>query len=110
MPLIPISALARLCRAHRGGITVLHHHEREEPLIGVYDRHVSDSISELIGAGRYAVQALKDLIPWTCFDYPGPEELLINCNTPEDFALAKRLTAGSPGRCLSKSPTVNVPL
>ena len=92
VPLIPVSVLAQLCRAHRGGGTVLRHHEREEPLIGVYDQCVFDAISGLIKAGRYAVRALKDLILWNCFDYPGSEELLINCNTPEDFAAAKRLT------------------
>ena len=91
VPLIQPTTLAQLCHAHRSGVTVLRHHEQEEPLIGVYDRYVSDSISGLIEAGRYAVRALKDLIPWNCFDYLGPEELLINCNTPKDFAAAKRL-------------------
>ena len=93
VPLIPVSTLAQLCRAHKGGITILRHHKREEPLIGVYDRCVSDSISELIRSGRYAVRALKDSIPWNCFDYSGPRELLINCNTLEDFAVAKNLWA-----------------
>lgn len=91
VPLIQSATLTQLCRTHKGGITVLRHHEREEPLIGVYDQYIFDSISGLIEAGRYAVRALKDLIPWNCFDYLGPEELLINCNTPEDFAVAKRL-------------------
>ena len=95
VPLIPVSALAQLCRAHEGGITVLRHGDLEEPLIGVYDRCVSGAISELINAGRYAVRALKDLIPWNCFDYFGPEELLINCNTPEEFAAAKKLAYAS---------------
>ena len=91
VPLIQSETLAQLCRMHRGGITVLRHHGREEPLIGVYDRCVSDAISRLVGIGRYAVRALKDLISWNCFDYLGSEELLINCNTPEDFSAAKRL-------------------
>lgn len=89
VPLIPVSTLAQLCRAHRGGITVLRHYERDEPLIGVYDRCVSDLISELIRSGRYAVRALKESILWNQFDYSGPEEFLINCNTPRDFAIIK---------------------
>ena len=100
VPLIPSETLARLCRTHGDGVTVLRHHGREEPLIGVYDRCVSVSISELIGAGRYAVRSLTDLVPWNCFDYLGPEELLVNCNTPEDFAAAKRLTDARAGLTL----------
>ena len=90
-PLIPAAALAQLCRSHRGGVTVLRHGEREEPLLGVYDRRVADSISALIADGKYAVRALKDTVRWSCFDYSGPEELLMNCNTPEDFAAAKKI-------------------
>ena len=90
-PLIPAAALAHLCRSHRAGVTVLRHGEREEPLLGVYDRCVADSVSALIGAGKYAVRALKDTVCWSCFDYLGPEELLMNCNTPEDFTAAEKI-------------------
>ena len=90
-PLIPAAALSHLCRAHRGGVTVLRHGEREEPLLGVYDRCAAGPISALIDAGTYAVRALKDTVCWNCFDYLGPEELLMNCNTPEDFTAAKEL-------------------
>ena len=93
-PLIPAAALARLCRSHRVGVTVLRHGEREEPLLGVYDRCAADSISALIDAGKYAVRALKDTVCWSCFDYLGPEELLMNCNTPEEFAAAKEIAEG----------------
>ena len=91
VPLVPAGALAQLCRAHNGGVTVLRHGGLEEPLIGVYDRAVAEVIAALLEAGRGAVRALRDKVSWTCFDYSGPEELLINCNTPEDFAEAKRL-------------------
>ena len=90
-PLVPAAALAHLCRSHRGGVTVLRRAEREEPLLGVYDRCAAGPASALIGAGKYAVRALKDTVRWSCFDYSGPEELLMNCNTPEDFAAAKEL-------------------
>ena len=92
VPLIPVSALAQLCRTHRGGITVLRHGDLEEPLIGVYDRAVAEDIAALLEVGKGAVRALRETVRWNGFDYLGPEELLINCNTPEDFAAAKRLT------------------
>ena len=90
-PLIPAAALSHLCRSHREGVTVLRHREWEEPLLGVYDRCAADPISALISAGRYAVRTLKDTVCWNCFDYPGPEELLMNCNTPEDFTAVKEI-------------------
>ena len=90
-PLIPISTLFHLCRAHKNNVTVLRHGEWEEPLLGIYDCHVSDSISTLIENGTYAVRSLRDIVSWGYFDYLGPEELLINCNTPEDFDTTKRL-------------------
>ena len=91
VPLVPVWALARLCRAHSGGVTVLRHGALEEPLIGVYDRAAAADIAALLEVGRGAVRALRERVIWRCFDYPGPEELLVNCNTPEDFAAAKRL-------------------
>ena len=93
VPLVPSNALAQLCRAHGGGVTVLRHGDWEEPLIGVYDRAVAADIAALLETGRGAVRALRQTVLWRCFDYPGPEELLINCNTPEDFAAAKKLAS-----------------
>ena len=93
-PLIPVSVLAQLCRAHSGGVTVLRHSGREEPLLGVYDRCAADAIAALIESGRYAVRALRDTVPWNYFDYCGPEELLMNCNTPEEFEAVRRALAG----------------
>ena len=90
VPLVPVSTLAQLCRAHRGGVTVLRHGDLEEPLIGVYDRAAAKDIAALLEAGRGAVRALQGTVPWNCFDYSGPEEFLINCNTPEDFAAAEQ--------------------
>lgn len=108
VPLIPVGVLSQLCRAHRGGVTVLCRHGREEPLIGVYDRAAAVDAAALLEAGKGAVRALKDKVSWTCFDYAGPEELLINCNTPEDFAAAKGLMkayhAGHGSRRGGESP------
>lgn len=89
--LIPAAALAHLRQSHAGGVTVLRHGEWEEPLIGVYDRAVAERIAALLGRGERSVRALKGAVRWQAFDYRGPEELLANCNTPEEFAAAERL-------------------
>lgn len=94
-PLVPVSALARLCGAHREGVTVLCCGGREEPLIAVYDRSAAVPIQAMLERGEYAVRTLKNAVPWGRFDYPGPEELLINCNRPEDFAAAEKLTGSA---------------
>ena len=92
-PLIPAVAFEQLCQAHTGGVTVLRHSGKEEPLLGVYDRCIADAIAALIESGRYAVRNLREVVPWHCFDYSRPEELLMNCNTPEEFEAVKRLIA-----------------
>lgn len=96
VPLVPISALAHLCRAHQGGITVLCHGEREEPLIAVYDCDAAVPMQAMLERREYAVRGLKDTVPWNRFHYLGPEELLINCNRPEDFAVAQALHSAYP--------------
>lgn len=90
-PLVPAVALTHLCQTHGGGVTVLRHGGQEEPLLGVYDCRVAESISALIEDGRYAVRALRDVVPWSDFDYLGPEEQLMNCNTPKEFEAVKGL-------------------
>lgn len=95
--LIPAAALAHLCQSHTGGVTVLRHGEWEEPLIGLYDRAVAPQVAALLDKGERSVRALKGAVRWRSFDYRGPEELLANCNTPEEFAAAERLTKAYAG-------------
>lgn len=90
-PLVPAAGLAHLCQVHSGGVTALRHSGGEEPLLGVYDCRVADSIPALIESGKCAVRVLREVVPWSYFDYLGPEELLMNCNTPEEFEAVKRL-------------------
>ncbi len=86
VPLVPLSVLNHLCRAHtEGGVTVLRHGDKQEPLIGVYDSNLSDAIAGLIAEKSASVRALAQIVPWTYWDYLGPEELLLNCNAPEEF-------------------------
>lgn len=97
MPLIPCSVLAKLCKAHIGGVTVLRHNKKQEPLIGVYDRSIAEKIPQLIKEGGAPVRALASVSAWNCFDYYGPEELLQNCNTMQDYQktidVARKLNA-----------------
>ena len=86
VPLIPLSTLAQLCRAHTQGITVLCHESGEEPLIGVYDSFVADAILPLIQQESAPVRKLRQSVQWNTFFYMGPQEYLMNCNTPQEFA------------------------
>lgn len=90
-PLVPAAVLAHLCQAHGGGVTVLRCGGQEEPLLGVYDCRAAGAISALIEDGGYAVRGLREVVPWSDFDYLGPEDLLMNCNTPEEFEAVKSL-------------------
>lgn len=89
IPLVPVSTLFQLCRAHHSGVTILRHGKMREPLIGVYDCVLAGAIESLIAEKGMPVQALEKVTQWSYFDYFGPEEYLINCNTPEDFLRAK---------------------
>ncbi len=84
-PLVPASILARLCQTHTGGITVLRCGEKQEPLVGVYDRALAPTMSDLIAEGGKPVRALSGCVKWNMLDYLGPEVFLKNCNTPADF-------------------------
>lgn len=103
VPLVPADVLGQLCRAHGGGVTILRHGDLEEPLIGVYDRAVAGNIAALLSGGKRAVRALRDSVCWNCFDYCGPEALLMNCNTPEDFAAVMGLADTDAGHQLPAS-------
>ncbi len=93
VPLVPAAALSHLCQAHRTGITMLCHGERQEPLIAVYDSSIAAPIRAMLEQEEYTVRRLKKVVNWNCFPYIGPEELLINCNRPEDFNSMKNLQA-----------------
>lgn len=91
VPMVPLSALSQLCRAHDSGATVLCHKGAVEPLIGIYDKNLSEAIEGLIQKGSAPVRALKDLTSWNTWEYLGPDALLHNCNTPQDFSYVSEL-------------------
>lgn len=85
-PLLPTACLAHLCRAHDEGVTALRHGGKTEPLIAVYDSTLSQVIQPMIEAESAPVRQLESKARWRFFDCAGPEELFLNCNTPEDYA------------------------
>lgn len=92
-PLVLPETLSELCSAHKSGVTILCHPGGEEPLIGVYDRKVVPMLEKMVLQNVYAIRALEQYIPIQRWVYSGPEELLCNCNTLEEFALAGQILA-----------------
>ena len=90
-PLVPVNALAQLCRSCKDGVTVLRRGEKEEPLIGVYASSLAAKIYPLIQNGGAPVRSLRTVGGWDFFDYLGPAEYLRNCNTPENFQAVEGL-------------------
>lgn len=89
VPLIPVQTLARLIEAHRSGITVLRHGEKREPLMAVYDASLAPAAEEILMSEKTAMRKLLDMAELTEYIYEGDELLLLNCNTPEQFAEIK---------------------
>ena len=85
-PLIPEQTLELLIQAHQGGITLLQNGEKPEPLIGVYDRNIADKILPILLNGSTAVRRLLDQVGYRTVPYTGSPDLMINCNTQEEFA------------------------
>lgn len=91
MPLVPASVLEQLVRVHlsRGtDVTLLSHDGYTEPLLGVYRSSLWKKAGSLLSEGKGSVRALLETVRTGALEYTGPEELLINCNTEEDYARA----------------------
>ncbi len=92
MPLLPEAALEALVRRHLssgGEVTVLSVEGRLQPLAGVYEAALAPRIEALIREGGRPVRALLDQVQVNAVAYEGPEEGLLNCNTPEEFERLK---------------------
>lgn len=86
VPLVPAAMLNHLCRMHRAGITVLSHHGRSEPLVGVYDQNLSEVIGSLTARQGVPVRQPAKPADWNALPYLGPPEYLRSCNTPQDYS------------------------
>ncbi len=86
VPLIPAEALNSLIAVHTGGITVLEHGGRMEPLMAVYDCSLAEEAEHILLSEHRAISGLFDAVPPRCCPYQMDEQLLSGCNTPEEFA------------------------
>ena len=90
VPLIPAETLRSLLRAHDGGVTLLTVGEKCEPLIAVYDRSVLPEAEAVLRSENRAVKRLLERVSVCGVPYTGDPDLLLNCNTPAEFAEAKK--------------------
>ncbi|MBO5995360.1 MAG: molybdenum cofactor guanylyltransferase, partial [Firmicutes bacterium] len=86
VPLVPEDFLLELIRQHTSGITIARSKGYDEPLIAIYDASLADVIPPLIKDQGAPVRELFKYAPVHRVTYTGPEDLLKNCNTPEDYA------------------------
>ena len=90
-PLVPTAVLKTLIEAHEGDATVLAHDGLIEPLLAVYDSSLNARAEELILSDSWSMRRMSSNPAVKKVEYTGDKDLLLNCNTPEDFEKAKNL-------------------
>ena len=90
-PLVPEETLKALVEAHEGPATVLSHDGMIEPLLAVYDAALAPRAGGERQNDDFAVRRMAANPEVKKIEYTGDPELLLNCNTPEDFEKAKAL-------------------
>ena len=87
MPLIPEEVLKLLITAHGcDPITALTLDGRMEPLVAVYDASLAQDCEKILQEEKHSPRRLCDKYGYHPVPYTGDPALLINCNTPEEFA------------------------
>ena len=86
VPLIAEETIRGLIASHEGGITVLEHAGRPEPLIAVHDCALAEEAERILRSDKRAVMRLFDTKDVKRYAYQGDERLLAGCNTPEEYA------------------------
>lgn len=90
-PLVPVEVLKTLIEAHEGDATVLAHGDLIEPLLAVYDSSLHERAEKLLLSDSWAMRKMSSNPAVKKIEYTGDMDLLLNCNTPEDFEKAKSL-------------------
>ncbi len=90
-PLVPAEVLEELIREHEGDATVLAHGDLIEPLLAVYDSSLNERAETLILSDSWSMRRMSSNPAVKRVEYTGDMDLLLNCNTPEDFEKAKNL-------------------
>ena len=87
MPLIPEETLRLLIASHgKFPITALTLDGRPEPLAAVYDASLAEDCGTILQEKKHSPRRLFDKYGYDPVPYTGDPALLINCNTPEEFA------------------------
>ena len=85
VPLVSPETLKELIFAHSGGVTMLSNNGKAEPTISIFDSSLAETAGEILKTEKTSVMKLTDVTDVKYYEYKGAEELLSNCNTPEDF-------------------------
>ena len=78
-------ALRALLSAHEGGVTLLRHGERTEPLMGVYDCTLAPLCEEILRTEHTGVWQLLNRTTGKTLPFDGDEAAFTNGNTPEEY-------------------------
>lgn len=95
-PLVPAEHLEALLERHESGVTVTTLDGELEPLIGVYDRSLCGLCENLLRGSNTSLRKLFRKTKLTTLAYTGDPALLLNCNTPEDYAALCALALHDP--------------
>ena len=91
MPRIPEETLRLLIGAHGClPITALTLDNRPEPLVAVYDACLAPDCERILREEKTSPRRLFDMYGYCPVPYTKDPDLLINCNTPEEFARVQR--------------------
>lgn len=88
VPQISISTIRALAGTHstgRNAITLLQHGGRIEPLIGMYNTNLHESIKETITEAAVPVFAYLDKTGFATYDFKGNDREVYNINTLQDY-------------------------
>ena len=88
-PLVPVSELEKLVRTALGDtenpVTLLHHGEREESLIAVYESRLHQDIRAFLERGQSSVFRFLNEIGYSCYDTQEDDLYFTNINDPQVY-------------------------
>ena len=104
-PLVPEDTLRTLIETHLSGdqsITLLTRGDCWEPLLAVYRASLAPVALRILEAGDGSLRRFIRENAYRLLPYRGPEELITNCNTPEEYnqalAIAGEMEDAEGGR------------
>lgn len=89
VPLVPVEELKNLMNASRtsgASAVILKSGQREQPLIAVYERSLSEAMLAEIAEGKGSVFALLNRTGYARYESAAQPEDMVNVNSPEVYA------------------------